>query len=249
MSDIATWLAQRGLEKYAAVFAANEVDFAASPYLAEEDLKEVGLPVGPRRKLLAAIGTLATVPEAPLPEAAATSSRGSGAAERRHLTVMFVDLVGSTALSGRLDPEETGRVLKAFQNAAAGEITRMEGNVAKYMGDGVLAYFGWPRAHENDAESAVRAGLAISDAVGRLPPPAGEPLMVRVGIATGLVVVGDLIGEGAHQEEAVFGETPNLAARLQQLAKPREIVVADTTQRLLAGIFDATALGPKRLKG
>jgi class 3 adenylate cyclase/predicted ATPase len=249
MSDIATWLAQRGLEKYAAVFAANEVDFAALPYLTDDDLKELGLPVGPRRKLLAAIGALATAPEASPAEAAVTPARGRGDAERRHLTVMFVDLVGSTALAGRLDPEEMGRVLKAFQNAAAGEITRMEGNVAKYMGDGVLAYFGWPRAHENDAESAVRAGLAINDAIARLPPPAGERLMVRVGIASGLAVVGELIGEGAHQEEAVVGQTPNLAARLQQLAKPGEIVVADTTQRLLGGIFDVTALGPQALKG
>src|SRR5262249_22385056 len=122
-------------------------------------------------------------------------------------------------------------------------------NVAKYMGDGVLAYFGWPHAHENDAESAVRAGFAIGEAVGRLPPAAGDRLLVRIGIATGLVVGGDLIGEGAHQEEAVFGETPTLAARLQQLANPGEIVVADTTQRLLGGIFDVTALGPQRLKG
>ena len=133
---------------------------------------------------------------------------------------MFVDLVGSTALSTRLDPEDMREVLRAYQNAVTGEIARFDGHVAKLMGDGVLAYFGWPRAHEDDAERAVRAGLAIATAVGRLSTPAGEPLAARVGIATGLVVVGDLVGEGAAREEAVVGETPNLAARLQKRPRP-----------------------------
>ena len=170
-------------------------------------------------------------------------------AERRQLTVMFVDLVGSTALSARLDPEEMREVLRAYQNTVTGEIARFDGHVAKLMGDGVLAYFGWPRAHEDDAERAVRAGLAIVEAVGRLSTPAGEPLAARVGIATGLVVVGDLVGEGAAREEAVVGETPNLAARLQEAAAPGAVVVADGTRRLLGEVFELRELGPTRLKG
>jgi class 3 adenylate cyclase len=137
-------------------------------------------------------------------------------AERQQLTVMFCDLVGSTALSGRLDPEEMREVIRAYQDACSGPVARYDGFIAKFMGDGILAYFGFPRAHEDDAERAVRAGLDIVAAVGRLRAP--EPLKVRIGIATGLVVVGDLIGEGASQEQAVVGETPNLAARLQALA-------------------------------
>ena len=162
---------------------------------------------------------------------------------------MFVDLVGSTALSGRLDPEEMREVLRAYQNAVTGEVARFDGHVAKLMGDGVLAYFGLPRAHEDDAERAVRAGLAIAEAVDRLATPAGEPLAARVGIATGLVVVGDLVGEGAAREEAVVGETPNLAARLQEAAEPGAVVVAEGTRRLLGEVFDLRPLGPTRLKG
>src|SRR5215210_689317 len=180
--------------------------------------------LGHRKRLLDAIATLCENEEQapprrapPVPAAEAFQPRS---AERRQLTVVFADLVGSTAPAARLDPEETHGVLKAFQDAAAGEIARFEGHVAKFMGDGVLAYFGWPRAHEDEAERAVRAGLAIIDAVPTLPVKEGQPLAVRIGIATGLVVVGDLIGSGASQEEAVIGETPNLAARLQGLAEP-----------------------------
>ena len=162
---------------------------------------------------------------------------------------MFVDLVGSTALSTRLDPEEMREVLRAYQNTVTGEIARVGGHVAKLMGDGVLAYFGWPRAHEDEAERAVQAGLAITAAVGRLATPAGEPLAARVGIATGLVVVGDLVGEGAAREEAVVGETPNLAARLQEAAAPGAVVIADGTRRLLGEVFELRELGPTRLKG
>ena len=162
---------------------------------------------------------------------------------------MFVDLVGSTALSARLDPEEMREVLRAYQNTVAGEIARFEGHVAKLMGDGVLAYFGWPRAHEDDAERAVRAGLAVVEAIGRLLTPAGEPLAARVGIATGLVVVGGLVGEGAAREEVVVGDTPNLAARLQVLAEPGSVVISDATRRLVGGLFDLEDLGPWSLKG
>jgi class 3 adenylate cyclase/predicted ATPase len=170
-------------------------------------------------------------------------------AERRQLTVLFCDLVGSTALSGRLDPEVMGEVLRAYQNAVAGEVARFEGHVAKFMGDGVLAYFGWPQAHEAEAERAVRTGIAIVEAVAKLATPAQEPLAARVGIATGLVVVGDLIGEGAAQEEAVVGETPNLAARLQGLADAGDVIVAEPTRRLLGEIFELVDLGTFDLKG
>ena len=162
---------------------------------------------------------------------------------------MFCDLAGSTALASRLDPEEMGEVLKAFQNAVTGEIARLEGHVAKLMGDGILAYFGWPRAHEDEAERAVRSGLAIIAAVARLRTPMGVPLACRVGIATGLVVIGDLIGEGSAQEEAVVGDTPNLAARLQGLAEPGKVIVSDTTRRLLGGVFELTELAPQSVKG
>ena len=170
-------------------------------------------------------------------------------AERRQLTVMFADLVGSTVLSIRLDPEDMREVLHAYQNAVTGEIARVGGHAARFMGDGVLAYFGWPHAHEDDAERAVRAGLAIVAAVSRLCTPDGEPLAVRVGIATGLVVVGDLDDEGAAQEETVVGETPNLAARLQAAAEPGTVLIADGTRRLLGGLFEVQDLGAVSLKG
>ena len=162
---------------------------------------------------------------------------------------MFVDLVGSTELAARLDPEDMGAVMRAYQERCAEVVERWDGHVAKYMGDGVLAYFGWPQAHEDEAERAVRAGLALIDALARLETPAGEPLAARVGIATGLVMVGELIGEGAAQEQAVVGETPNLAARLQALAEPGSVVISQATRRLVGGLFELADLGPQRLKG
>jgi class 3 adenylate cyclase/predicted ATPase len=200
----------------------------------------------PSAKFCAECGHRLTPPEAAPPS---TPQQRQSDAERRQLTVMFVDLVGSTALSSKLDPEEMREVIRAYQNAVAGEITRFEGHVAKFMGDGVLAYFGWPRAHEDEAERAVRAGLAITAAIGQLSNPAGEALAARVGIATGLVVVGDLVGEGAAQEQAVVGETPNLAARLQGTAAPGQVVIADATRRLLGAGFELDDLGEHELKG
>ena len=170
-------------------------------------------------------------------------------AERRQLTVLFCDLVGSTELSARLDPEDMGRVIRAYQDACTEEIERWGGHVAKYMGDGVLAYFGWPQAHEDEAERAVRSGLAMIETLAELETPAGEPLAARVGIATGLVMVGELIGVGAAQEQTVVGETPNLAARLQALADPGSVVISQATRRLVGGLFELTDLGPTRLKG
>ena len=156
---------------------------------------------------------------------------------------MFCDLVGSTALSTRFDPEDLRELIGDYHRAVAETVGRFDGFVAKYMGDGVLVYFGYPQAHEDDAERAVRAGLAVIEAVGRLPARRG--LRVRLGIATGLVVVGDLIGEGAAQERGVVGETPNLAARLQALAKPNTLVIADSTRRQIGGLFDLEDLGPQ----
>ena len=162
---------------------------------------------------------------------------------------MFIDLVGSTALSTRLDPEEMREVMRAYQSTAASELVHFDGHVAKFMGDGIVAYFGWPRAHEDEAERAVRAALRILDAVGRIVTPSREALAARIGIATGVVVVGDLIGEGAAQEEAVIGDTPNLAARLQSLADPNEVIISEGTRRLLGGLFEFEDLGGQSLKG
>jgi class 3 adenylate cyclase len=236
---------------YTQAFADNGVELDHLTHLTDDDLKELGLPLGPRRQLQAAVQSLfANQPpiRRSTPSAHAAGARPAEA-ERRQLTVLFCDLVGSTELTARLDPEEMGQVLRDYQNVVAGEVTRFEGHVAKYMGDGVLAYFGYPRAHEDDAERAVRAGLALAEAVGRLATPAGEPIAARIGIATGLVVVGELIGDGAAHEQAVVGETPNLAARLQGLAAPGGIIISRRTRRLVGGLFEVADLGPQHLKG
>jgi class 3 adenylate cyclase/ABC-type transport system involved in cytochrome c biogenesis ATPase subunit len=250
--DIERWLAELGLGQYAAAFKANDIDGALLTDLTAQDLESIGITsVGHRRKLLAAIARVPSAPPTPQPKQSPPSHGEVRAqeAERRQLTVMFVDLVGSTALSSQLDPEDMRSVLTAYQNAVAGAVTRFEGNVAKYMGDGVLCYFGYPRAHEDDAERAVRAGSAICESVKSLLTPAGSKLSARVGIATGLVVVGDLIGAGAAQEEAVIGDTPNLSARLQALAAPGQIVVAASTRRLVGDVFSFGDLGEQELKG
>ena len=251
--DISAWLRQLGMERYEQAFRENEVGLDVLPKLTAEDLKEIGvIPVGDRRRLLEAIAVLCGESELAPPQAARDvleSLPKSAGAERRQLTVMFVDLVGSTALAGRLDPEDMGQVLRAYQERCAEVVRRWDGHVAKYMGDGVLAYFGWPQAHEDEAVRAVWAGLALVEAVGGMSAPTGEPLSARVGIATGLVVVGDLIGEGASQEQAVVGDTPNLAARLQGIAAPSHVVIADATRRLLGASFDLKSLGARALKG
>jgi len=258
--DIAAWLRELGLERYEQAFRQNEIDARSLPYLTGEDVKELGITaIGHRRLLLEAIAALrdnskpATEPSA---KEEASPAKTSDAlrpvaleAERRQLTVVFCDLVGSTALSAQLDPEDMREVLRAYQDACAGIITRFEGFVAKFMGDGVLAYFGYPRAHEDESERAVRSGLALVEAVAKLASPTGEPLAARVGIATGLVIVGDLIGEGASQEQAVVGDTPNLAARLQALGEPGQVVIAEATGRLVGMTFDLRNLGPQIVKG
>ena len=233
--DVGEWLRALGLGQYEAAFRDNEIDVEVLPKLTVEDLKDLGVAVvGHRRKIMSAIEALNAPSGAPAEAAKAPSAQTpfpSGAhpdaAERRQLTVMFCDLVGSTALSARLDPEDMREVIRAYQDASSGAIARYDGFVAKFMGDGVLAYFGFPRAHEEDAERAVRAGLDIAAAVAKLETPAAERLKVRIGIATGVVVVGDLVGQGSAQEQAVVGETPNLAARLQALAEPGGVVIAE----------------------
>jgi class 3 adenylate cyclase/tetratricopeptide (TPR) repeat protein len=246
MKDIAEWLASLDLGEYAQRFAENAIDLSVIRDLTENDLKELGVLLGHRRKMLRAIAEL-QAEAASKPQTAAEPGRDR--AERRQLTVMFCDLVGSTALSARLDPEDMRQVMALFHHRIAEVIGGYQGIVARYMGDGVLAYFGYPQAHEDDAEQAVRAGLALVEAVANLQTDAEAPLQVRVGIATGVTVVGDLIGEGGSQEQAVVGDTPNLAARLQVLAEPGTVVISASTRRLTGGQFEYRDRGPVALKG
>ena len=231
--DVSTWLRDLGLEDYTQAFRANHIDAQVLPRLTADDLSAIGITsVGHRRRLLDAIAALdqGRAPAAlePTPAAARPFE-----AERRQLTVLFCDVVGSTELSARLDPEDLREVMRAYQAACADVVGRLEGHVARFLGDGVLAYFGWPRAHEDDAERAVRAGLQLVRQVARLEARAGVPLQARVGVATGHVVVGDLIAEGVSDRDAVSGDTPNLAARLQALALPGNVVIrrVDTPAR------------------
>src|SRR5438270_1058387 len=246
--DVGGWLRSLGLGQYEALFRASEIDADILRELTDVDLKELGVPLGHRKRLLRAIVGLAVAETSAAP-AASTGAKPHDVAERRQLTVMFCDLVGSTALSTRFDPEELREEIRAYQNAVSGVVARYDGFVAKFMGDGVLAYFGYPRAHEDDAERAVRAGLEIAAAVSRLETRGTERLAVHIGIATGLVVVGDLVGEGSAQEQAVVGETPNLAARLQALAEPGQIVLAGATRRLIGDLFRLHDLGRQTAKG
>jgi predicted ATPase/class 3 adenylate cyclase len=245
--DLTAWLRTLGLEQYEPAFRENKVTADLLPSLTAEDLKELGvLLVGDRRRLLTAIAALQAGPAAEIAAEEARSAAKSEA-ERRQVTVMFCVLVGSTELGSRLDPEDLRELIGRYHGCVAETVARFDGFVAKYMGDGVLAYFGYPHAHEDDAEQAVRAGLALIDAVDTMQAP--QPLQVRIGIATGLVVVGDLIGAGSAQEQAIVGETPNLAARLQALAEPNAIVIAETTRRQIGGLFELHDLGPQSLKG
>jgi len=240
MKDIAEWLTSIGLGEYAQRFAENRIDASVLRDLTNQDLEKIGIPLGHRKKMLRAIAELSGV----TPQAVTGPNR-QDPAERRHLTVMICDLVGSTALSARLDPEDMRAVIDAY-HAACARITRTyDGFLAEFRGDGILAYFGYPIAHEDDAERTVRAGLDIIAAVARLETRAAEPLAVRIGIATGVVVV----GEGELREHAVVGETPNLAARLQALAEPGTIVVAASTRRLLGDLFRLCDLGSHEVKG
>ena len=248
--DLAGWLQSLGFERYAAVFLENEIDETVLPSLTSEDLKDLGIKtVGHRRKLLNAIALLRgdAAAKASSPIVLDQNAVPADTAERRQVTVMFVDLVGSTELSARMDPEDLREVISAYQRCVGETVTGLGGFVANYMGDGVLIYFGYPTAHEDDAERAVRAGLNSVNEVAALKLPVS--LQARVGIATGLVVVGDLIGSGGAQEHSIVGETPNLAARLQLLAEPGVVVIAEGTRKLVGDLFELRDLGCMSLKG
>ena len=252
--DIAEWLGGLGLGQYEAAFRDNDIYVELLPSLTADDLRDLGIAsVGHRRRILdaaAKVGVAAeAAPDLPSPVPDTPEHVTPSGAERRQLTVMFVDLVDSTALTNRLDPEETRDVLRRYQEACAAAVASFEGHVAKFMGDGVIVYFGYPCAHEDDAERAVRAGIEVVRAIAALASSADLNLQVRIGIATGLVVVGDLIGEGAAQEEAVTGETPNLAGRLQGLAGPGDVILSQVTRQLVGGRIRCTDLGPHPLKG
>jgi predicted ATPase/class 3 adenylate cyclase len=245
--DIGAWLRNLGLGKYEPAFIENAIDTDVLPELTEGDLEKLGIPLGHRRKMLRAIAELDRATLAPAETA--TEPVRPEEAERRHLTVLFCDLVGSTALSARLDPEDMRTLIGAYHSRITEVISPYQGIIARYMGDVVLVYFGYPQAHEDDAEQAVRAGLALVDAVAKLSTDTDAALSARIGIATGVTVVGDLTGEGAAQERAAIGETPNLAARLQTLAEPGAVLICPSTRRLTGGHFDYRDLGPQALKG
>jgi class 3 adenylate cyclase/tetratricopeptide (TPR) repeat protein len=243
MSELRDWLRRHRFEQYAEIFEVNDIDLDILPELSERDLEQLGVSMGNRLRLRKALAERDAEPAGP------SGADAPGEAERRQVTVLFCDMVGSTALSGTVDPELLGALIRRYQDAAAGAIGRFGGFVAKFMGDGVLAYFGFPRAFEDAAERAVRAAINILAEVAGIELPDGTRVQARVGIATGLVVVGEIVGSGAAQERAIVGETPNLAARLQALAAPDTILVSEATQNLLGGLFELESTGAHELKG
>ena len=248
MVDVAKWLVELGLEQYVDAFAKNAVDEELLCSLTGEDLKEIGVtPLGHRKKLLSSISSLRDALQSSSPKGATSSL--SVAPERRQLTVLFCDLADSTELSAKLDPEDLREVISSYQDACANVVSRFDGHIARFLGDGVLAYFGWPVAHEDDAERAVRTGLALVETVAHLKFKVDVHLQSRVGIATGPVIVGDLIGKESTDVDSVIGETPNLAARLQALTQPGALVISQATHRLVHGLFAFDDLGPQELKG
>jgi class 3 adenylate cyclase/tetratricopeptide (TPR) repeat protein len=247
MQQIADWLKELGISEYTQRFVENDIDVSVLPHLTDQDLKELGVSLGHRRKMLAAIAELAGSAGWSSPRPALIEPKRQDTAERRQVTVMFSDLVGSTALAARMDPEDLREVIAIYHKCAAEMVRGFGGFVSQYLGDGVLVYFGYPQAHEDDAERAVRAGLDLIAAVEGLKTRVS--LQTRVGIATGLVVVGDLVDAGGSQERGIIGETPNLAARLQGVAEPNMLVIAEGTRKLLGNLFELEDLGAKDLKG
>ncbi|MEY2439336.1 MAG: hypothetical protein QOI34_721, partial [Verrucomicrobiota bacterium] len=244
MTKLQQWLNELGLGQYDGIFADNDVDFSLLSDLTESDFEKLGLSLGHRRKLLKALATLQLAsPQIEAPRATEKE------AERRQVTVLFSDLVGSTALANEIDPEDMSALIKRYQDVCAGAIARFDGFIAKFMGDGVLAYFGYPQAQEDAAERSVYAALAIIEGLTQLNGPDGRALATRVGIATGLVVIGDIIGTGAAREHSIVGETPNLAARLQTLAEPNSVLVSQSTHHLLGRQFNYQSLGEQVIKG
>lgn len=252
MESLSAWLRQLGLERYAAIFAENDVDAEALAMLTENDLERLGVSLGHRKKLLLAIAKLNVALSPPPPlrsgeEETSYPSAPSREAERRQISVMFCDLVGSTALAERLDPEELRDLLQAYQRTCGEVIGRYGGHVAQYLGDGLMVYFGWPQAHEDNAVRAIQAGLEVLDAVANLPT--STPIRARVGIHTGLVVVGDTGRGDPSVPRSAVGETPNIAARLQGLAPPGSVVVTERTRALASGLFEYNDMGAHALKG
>ena len=249
MQTVRQWLEQLGLSQYAEVFAENDVDLEALRFLTESDLEKLGASLGNRKKLLNAIAQL----DASHPPTAVGSGKSPHQesprpeAQRRQLTVMFCDLAGSTELATQLDPEQLRDLMQAYQRACSEVIARYEGHIAQYLGDGLMVYFGWPRAHEDDAVRAIRAGLEVTQAVSQLS--VSTPLRARVGIHTGLVVIGETGQGDASIPKAAVGETPNIAARLQGLAEPAAVVISQRTRNLAGGLFDYADLGVPALKG
>ena len=256
-NDVSQWLEEQGFSRFVGLFEDNEIDGDVLLELTETDLEKLGIALGPRKKIIKAIAALNE--QVQLSSEANSSGSSTvppfdrvtraGEAGRRQLTVMFCDLVGSTALSAQYDPEDLSEIVRVFQDTCAGIITRYEGYIARYMGDGMLVYFGYPQAHEDDTERALRAGLEIIDRVDQLEPRDDLILQTRIGVATGLVVAGETVGEASAQEKVVMGETPNLAARLQSLAQANQLVIANSTRQLCGDAFEFHNLGEQRLKG
>jgi class 3 adenylate cyclase len=250
MQQIADWLTQLGMPEHIQRFTDNDIDFSVLGDLTDQDLEKIGVTsLGHRRKLLSAISHFKDAPAAAVAAEPSATPRAADVAERRQVTVMFSDLVGSTELSARMDPEDLRELISVYQKCVAEAVQRFGGFVARYMGDGVLVYFGYPEAHEDDAEQAVRAGLEVIASVTALALKTPALLQTRIGIATGLVVVGDLIGSGEAQERAVVGKTPNIAARLQGIAEPNSVVISEATRSLLGNLFELKDLGARDLKG
>jgi class 3 adenylate cyclase len=247
MEQIADWLEKLGLGQYAQTFAENEIDISVLRDLTDQDLKDIGVLLGHRRKILRAIGELSSATPLSTQLPVGTEPKPEATAERRQVTVLFSDLVGSTALSTRMDPEDLREVIAAYHKCAAETVRRFGGFVSQYLGDGVLVYFGYPQAHEDDAERAVWAGLQLIEAVAGLKT--GALLQARIGIATGLVVVGDMTDAGGSWERGIIGETPNLAAHLQGSAEPNQVIIAESSRQLLGDLFELRHLGAGDLKG
>jgi class 3 adenylate cyclase/ABC-type lipoprotein export system ATPase subunit len=251
MSDMTLWLRNLGLEKYDEVLASHDIDLTVVPDLTDQDLEKLGLSLGHRRKFIAAAAKIRAATTSSEIAEAQVEPLGQSAppVERRQITVVFIDLVGSTALGRELDPEDIILLLRRYREACLAVITKYDGFIAQYLGDGILVYFGFPQAQEDAAERAVRAGLEIVEKVGHLKQPDGLPLQSRVGIATGLVVVGEATGVGAAGEETVVGDTPNLAARLQSSAEPDSVLVSPSTHQLTADFFEYSFFGEHAIKG
>jgi len=247
--DVRTWLSSLGLDQYEAVFRAHRIEPDVLPELTDQHLIDIGIPLGHRLRILRAVRQLTSDASGTAWPVAAVEAPAQDGAERRHKTVMFCDLLGLTTLTSQLDPEDMADLIRAFQGAVTAAVARFDGHVAKWVGDGATIYFGYPRAHEDDAERAARAGLALLKAVAVLRRERGAAIDMRIGVSTGLVVVGELIGEGEARERGVVGDTANLAARLRSLAESGTIMISQSTRQLLGNKFELKALGPQTLKG